>query len=391
MNWQNPSDSKKSKERSSMSMEKQKSMNEILPLELIERILLSVPVKQLARLWCVSKLWHSLISDPEFVESHLHHSPALTHACLACVLERDTTEGHNVHLEQVFNDNNYDAIKEVSFPFKKKPPSSFRVMGSCRGFVLLSRDPHFLVVWNPLTRSSRRISYSCLFSRSRERFSLPYYATLYGFGYDESRDDYLVVLAWYYTDSQHHLDCFSLRTNSWINLNSALTKLSLRLLEWKSHGLFLNGSIHWLSFSVNKPYSETLLVFDLKERSFSKISLPEQLVLCESPNLAVLGGCLSFYSMDYDKSKTDIWVMKEYKVHSSWTLYEIPGGYFKPLCLSNGSDIVAFAANLGDRQLKPLSKYQVAIIYHGLRMTFILEILCLYAYPMAVAFFALDK
>ncbi|RYR60242.1 hypothetical protein Ahy_A04g017315 [Arachis hypogaea] len=54
----------------------------------------------------------------------------------------------------------------------------------------------------------------------------------------------------------------------------------------------------------------------------------------------ILGGCLAFYSHDYFGHKTDIWVMKEYKVQSSWTLYAIPGLEFDPLCLSNGSDII---------------------------------------------------
>ncbi|MED6186497.1 hypothetical protein PIB30_067269 [Stylosanthes scabra] len=94
--------------------QKLKSINEILPLELIQRILLRVPVKQLARLRCVSKLWHSLISDPEFAESHLHHSAAPTHAFL---LVRHSIGAHLIHPEQVFDDNNY-AIKSIS-PFQE--------------------------------------------------------------------------------------------------------------------------------------------------------------------------------------------------------------------------------------------------------------------------------
>ncbi|MED6214063.1 hypothetical protein PIB30_099353 [Stylosanthes scabra] len=52
-------------------------------------------------------------------------------------------------------------------------------------------------------------------------------------------------------------------------------------------------------------------------------------------NLNVLGECLA---LDFhDKHKTYIWVMKEYKVQSSWTLmYEIPYCDSEVLCLSNG-------------------------------------------------------
>ncbi|MED6201735.1 hypothetical protein PIB30_098040 [Stylosanthes scabra] len=82
---------------------------------------------------------------------------------------------------------------------------------------------------------------------------------------------------------------------------------------------------------------DAIVVFDLKERSFSKISVPsvpEQLVR-RSANLIVLGECLA---LDFhDNHKTYIWVMKEYKVQSSWTLmYEIPCCKSEALCLSNG-------------------------------------------------------
>ncbi|RYR60241.1 hypothetical protein Ahy_A04g017314 [Arachis hypogaea] len=125
----------------------------------------------------------------------------------------------------VFNGDNYQ-VKEVSFPFKKKQCSEFRVLGSCRGFLLLSRRAHFFVVWNPLTGFSKRISCSCIVHRSEQRYvKFPGDANLYGFGYDASRDNYLVVVAWLDgCGNYQHLDCLSLTTNSWINLDVALPK-----------------------------------------------------------------------------------------------------------------------------------------------------------------------
>ncbi|KAL4301166.1 hypothetical protein AHAS_Ahas17G0273700 [Arachis hypogaea] len=114
---------------------------------------------------------------------------------------------------------------------------------------------------------------------------------LYGFGYDASRDDYLVVVASQDSDCQH-LDCLSLRTNSWINLDAALPE-SLGFMKRRSPGLFLNGSIHWLSYSLQEHYSESHLIFDLKERSFSRISLPEQLIMHGPVTIVTLGGCLA--------------------------------------------------------------------------------------------------
>ncbi|MED6106091.1 hypothetical protein PIB30_001487 [Stylosanthes scabra] len=226
--------------------QKQISIHDILPLELIQRILLGVPARYLARLRCVSKLWYSLISDPHFAELHLQHSHTHRHMPLHRTL----------------------------------------------------RDPAELGNWG------------CKF---------PGPSSLYGFGYDASLDDYLVVVAWHDTDRQHHLDCFSLRTDSWINLDSALPK-PLDPWDWKLGGLFLNGSIHWLRvFDPLKTYNE------LNEgKKFLIISIPQQVVAYPDANLVLLGGCLTIYCRGYDADKTNIWVMKDYKVHSSWTLHVIP-------------------------------------------------------------------
>jgi len=50
--------------------------------------------------------------------------------------------------------------------------------------------------------------------------------------------------------------------------------------------------------------------------------------------------------MNYGNSKVDIWVMKEHKVHSSWTknlvlpIDVIPSRRFSPICFTKSGDIV---------------------------------------------------
>ncbi|KAL4382668.1 hypothetical protein AHAS_Ahas04G0256500 [Arachis hypogaea] len=289
---QSTMEKKKKKQHQQNENHKSKSIHDILPLELIHRILLRVPLRHLVRLKCVSKLWHSLISDPGFAESHVHLSAAPTHVCL---LINDYSKACSVDIDTIFHGYKHaTAVKEVSLPFKMKKHYDFEVMCSCRGFVLLHRAPHFFVVWNPVTGSSKIVSYSHIVSRSHRKWCLfPRSAILYGFGYDASQDDYLVVVASRDKNGQDHFDCLSLRTNSWINLNSALPK-PLGVRNWESCGFFLNGAIHWSSCTLGvKDYS--ILIFDLKEKSFSTIFMPEQ----------------------------------------------ISRGECVPLCLSNGSDIVA--------------------------------------------------
>ncbi|XP_057742824.1 F-box protein CPR1-like isoform X2 [Arachis stenosperma] len=317
------------KEESTMEKknDKSKSIQDILPLELILRILLRVPIRHLARLKCVSKLWYSVISDPDFAELHFHHSPAATNACFFI----ENNLAYFIYLD----DN--EASQKVVSPFKKKPPH-FADLGSCRGFIILYEDPHFLVVWNPLTGFSKRISYR---HKYREFH-------LYGFGYDASQDDYLVFIAWQDKDDHYQLDYFSLRTNSWVNLDAVLPN-PLGSYNWHSRGFFFNGAIHWVP-TVLDAYKDVILSFDLKERTFSMISAPEQVASsCSCPGLALLGGCLALYYRNYDSLQTEIWVMQEYKVHSSWTLYQIPCDIFQPLCFSSNGDIIGRGCNFSDK------------------------------------------
>ncbi|QHO39458.1 Putative F-box protein [Arachis hypogaea] len=102
-------------------------MNDVLPLDLIRRIFLRLPAKELFRLKCVSKLWRTLISDRDFAESHLsHYSVAPSHSCL--FVNYFFSVGHIVDLDTL-------AFKELSLPFSRKKRSfDFRVMGSCRAF-----------------------------------------------------------------------------------------------------------------------------------------------------------------------------------------------------------------------------------------------------------------
>ncbi|XP_020978272.1 uncharacterized protein LOC110271610 [Arachis ipaensis] len=131
-----------------------------------------------------------------------------------------------------------------------------------------------------------------------------------------------------------------------------------RCKQQKRSELFLHGAIHWLCYSSEDYIDDDILIFDLKERSFSKISMPKQLVGCYPIYLITLGECLALYS--HDNHKTEIWVMKEYKVPSSWILmYEIPYGNNWPLYMSNGSDITALNFTLPDYKLR-FVKYNVS-------------------------------
>ncbi|XP_061366288.1 F-box/kelch-repeat protein At3g06240-like [Gastrolobium bilobum] len=106
------------------------------------------------------------------------------------------------------------------------------------------------------------------------------------------------------------------------------------------HGLFFNGAIHWLVFPRHG-IDRAIIVFDLIEKQLSEISIPagdfKNILVGD---LIIMGGCLSVWYRSVHK--TQVWLMKEYKVQSSWTMFEIPARRLSPLCFAKGGELVAF-------------------------------------------------
>jgi hypothetical protein len=91
---------------------------------------------------------------------------------------------------------------------------------------------------------------------------------------------------------------------------------------------------------------DVIIAFDLMEKKLLEMSLPDNFDH-EPPeyDLWVFGEFLSLWAMDYDNDTVEIWVMKEYKVHSSWIkthvlhVNGIPTQYFTPICSTKSGNI----------------------------------------------------
>ncbi|KAJ1427235.1 Galactose oxidase/kelch, beta-propeller [Sesbania bispinosa] len=306
-----------------------------LPQELIMQILLRLPVKSLLRFKCVCKSWLSLISNPHFAISHFELAAAQTHRLLL----KTSSTTRSIDLDASLHDDS--ASRAINLIFSLPKPY-FEIFGSCRGFLFLKCYPN-LYVWNPSTGVHKQIPLSPNFAPS-----------FYGFGYDSSTDDYLVVLASYATPSA---DCvcvefFSLRANTWKEIEGTHLPYSDNSL-FSRVGSLLNGAIHWLAWSHDLS-EDVMIAFDLREKSFSEIPLPDDFdIEYEYCDLFVLGGYLSLCVLGDDT--TDIWMMKQYKVQSSWTnthvLSSIGSQYrVQFLCTTGSGEIVK-------TDLKRLVKY----------------------------------
>ena len=241
-------------------MEKSKKNNnnkKDLPQELIPAILLRLPVKSLLRFKCVSRSWFSIISDDTFAKLQFELSAASNHKILCY----GDSELRSIDPDAMFHDHP-DTVKLL---VPHHLPVYVSIQGSCRGFIMLQQYPD-LIIWNPSTGIHKRISYSHI-SPSPFGFNIHIDSFLYGFGYDASKDDYLVIIVWSNVSGKKFLEYFSLRTNNWERIEVTLPGPDMDFAC--SPGFYLNGAIHW------DASSDCILAFDMIERGFFKIPLPK--------------------------------------------------------------------------------------------------------------------
>jgi F-box interacting protein len=320
-----------------------------LPHEMIIQILLRLPIKSLLRLKCVCKSWFSLISDSHFANSHFHLA-ATTRTHRILFISTPALETRSIDFETPFRDESTSASLNLSF---MHPQSHFNheIKGSCRGFVFLHRSSD-IYLWNPSTGAHKQIPLSPIDSNLDDK----YFCFLYGFGYDRSTNDYLVVSLSCDTSStlaniSSHFEIFSLRANTWNEIEcTGLVKYThfpfMNASDDPKVGTLFNEAIHWFAF-LHDLSMDVIIAFDLMEKKLLEMSLPDNFDH-EPPeyDLWVFGEFLSLWAMDYDNDTVEIWVMKEYRVHSSWTkthVLSIDGistQYFTPICSTKSGDII---------------------------------------------------
>ncbi|XP_057732636.1 F-box/kelch-repeat protein At3g23880-like [Arachis stenosperma] len=300
----------------------------VLPLELVEKILLWLPVKSLIQFRCVSKKWLSLILDSRFVKLHYDTADAAptNKNTRLLYLSSEVPEARCVDLEAPIRGDYALQLPLCCRHF------CLSILGSSRGFILLRIHVYGapLLLWNPVTGSYRSVPYPVLdpdascWTGSDNLWG--------GLGYDESSDDYLVVVGW---GNGHEWrpqwEYFSVRTNSWKTIECGHLPPHLVTVE---SALFCNGVLYWLAVK-DMEVNFVIVAFDLARKHLSLVSFPTSGGSGRLLNL--FAGCLGLYYLNFteDHQKFEIWVMKEL----SWTKLNVVLPYahgIHPLCLTKG-------------------------------------------------------
>ncbi|CAH8361997.1 unnamed protein product [Eruca vesicaria subsp. sativa] len=302
-----------------------------LPPEMMEEILLRLPVKSLKRFKCVCTSWRSLISETVFTLKHalmLEASKATT--CKKSPYGVITTSRY--HLKSCCVHSLYDepvaTVHEHDGELLGR--DYYQVVGTCNGLVCFHVDYNkSFYLWNPTIKLQKRLAGSDLETRDEVVVN-------YGFGYDESEDDYKIVAL---LQQRHQLKTealvYSTRQKLW---RSTCFPCGLVLANKSRSGIYINGTLNWAATHSSSSIS-TVISYDMSRDVFKVLRGPGCCKGgCFTLTLGDLRGCLSMVC--YCKgANADVWVMKEFGEGESWSkLLSIPGltEFVRPLWISRG-------------------------------------------------------
>ncbi|XP_012838094.1 PREDICTED: F-box/kelch-repeat protein At3g23880-like [Erythranthe guttata] len=343
-------------------MRKRINLEQEIPEEIIEEILFHLPVKSLLRFKCVSKRWRSFISSEYFIKRHLSKSRADekdngSKFIFSFEGKQNNSSTRFLSVGSSFSLDDDEPIVTTSLDIQIRPETEIQVVESCNGLVLVENIyTGHLICWNPSTRKTKHIEKPFGFGSGK--------VGGYGFGYNESTDEYKVVcfrtdeykvVCFRYMESfepRTHAHMYSSKTDSWKGIEDLDKHVS------GGAGKFVNGRLHWLVFGYA---GWEIVALDLVEEKYETVDWPVSFPEIDlfPPYLENTGGCLTLMDFNRYTDAMSVWVMTEYGARESWTkIWTFPNSFdppiehecgspTPPLCLKrNGDVVVAFRSEI---------------------------------------------
>ncbi|OMO85408.1 hypothetical protein COLO4_21640 [Corchorus olitorius] len=329
--------------------------------EIVDDILLRLPVKSLKRFKLVSKPWNSLISDPKFAVSHLHDKVLRVGQIYAkggpkpsLSLYSMDADGSNREIVTVNYDYVYKHDDYYNNPYDDN--SDVKILGSCNGLLFLLLGTSKYLLWNPITREYKYIALDSS-RREDEQGKI-----ISGLGYDSSSGNYKGITVSHYISgisSPHdedvlyeemHCYVYDYKQDSWTEKKNNYNEFPYSLHSCNS-AIMVNGVPHWCVYRRHGRHREgydrlqirvsyVIIYFDLETEKFKEVEVPEWAAEEVKFYLGVLGGCLCMCLDPRENSTSfEVWTMKEYRIVESWTKsFVISSPFFKelrPLCFTD--------------------------------------------------------
>ncbi|XP_026377603.1 F-box protein CPR1-like [Papaver somniferum] len=265
-----------------------------------------LPVKSLLACKCVCKTWYDLISDPDFVKSHIDLTIQTNKPTL--LLRFPDHVVRSILPDSLkSSDCNINAKRSLCPRFRFT--SYYTLLCSCKGIVCiryagsLGYRGSLLSLWNPATREYKII---------------PKPPSTFGFGalgYDCNTNDYKLVVVDNLDGDGYSskVQVYSLASNSWKSNPSI--PYTFPHGHGQASGVLFNGFLHWLALDRNS--CRVIVSLDVRDESFRKLRIPDDSQKFDL-SLGFSAGCLCLLAFRA-RSRLVVWEMLDYGVQESWT------------------------------------------------------------------------
>ncbi|XP_023892806.1 F-box protein CPR1 [Quercus suber] len=293
------------------------------PDEILAHIFTFLPIKSIIICTSVSKTWKSLIQNPTFISTHLHHSHNKNqYLFLLLSLSRNDKQVYTLHKE---DDPDFIVYTSFESPFhapQHPHHGTYNARGTCNGLICLSNHAKGIFLWNPCVRKFLQLPYPNVTVDTHGAS-----CSSFGFGFDPKTNDYKVVRIRSilgspsnFVKSRPVVDVYSLFAGEWRMLSTSASLPPMCAIISSVPPAFANGALHWIAFTNdNKPFA---LVFDLGDEVFRQILLPELPGQVIWTRLSAYGNSIAGFQITVgidQMPQINIYIMKEYGVASSWT------------------------------------------------------------------------
>lgn len=290
-------------------------MENSLPWDILQDIIIRLPLKSIVRFRCVNHFWNNELEKHSKLlnaRSRFGYEMGKFKLMLQLLNDIDTFS----YDPSLFTCEEYSHIE---YPFDSGIRMGIKwgieVFGCCYGFVLLRDVNKFnkcvLMLWNPTTDECKRIPNPPAGTKGEDRNYEEY-----GFGYSEGIEDFKVVhLTEALQEGLCEVQVYTLKSNSWRRADN----VEIYDIYWHQMSDEVRrptgGAAHWLTHVESSIEGHCIARFEFESEEFDATSLPVSTDL--PPTLCALGGSVCFFIRDLFDVIT-IWELKNNVVEKSW-------------------------------------------------------------------------
>lgn len=289
-----------------------------LPEDVMEKIIVRLPVKSLLQFQRVAKSWYTLITNPSFIARHPEWYDFINKSRYPILIICGNVSSPLPRISLISKDKPNWHIEPLPHKIYLRCHGQIKgifclhvVINDLEKFLAQGMDVSDLILWNPTTKEDKIIP-KC----PRHPNGLSF--NMFGFGFDSITKDYKVVqVPLRRLEGRHLAELYNFSTNSWRTLDVVvpISADDYHINDCKS---YLNGVYHWyINGDMGNGF---ILSFNFTTELFGKILLPSGInskSYCGG-RVFVLNGSLAVLERDNVTKICKIWVMNEYGVGSSW-------------------------------------------------------------------------